>query len=67
LPIAHCPLPIITYYLNYMVATPLKPSKHPLAEYIHRLESGKSLLKDTPENVLEVVGILKSYGVVLDA
>lgn len=50
-----------------MVATPLKPSKHPLAEYIHRLESGKSLLKDTPENVLEVVGILKSYGVVLDA
>ncbi|MGI0482158.1 CO2 hydration protein [Geminocystis sp. CENA526] len=50
-----------------MVATPLQPSKHPLAEYIQRLESGKSLLKNTPENVMEVVGILKSYGVVLDA
>ena len=49
-----------------MVATPLQPSKHPLAEYIHRLEAGKSLLKDTPENVTEVVGILKSYGVILD-
>lgn len=50
-----------------MVATPLKPSKHPLADFIHSLESGKSLLKDTSENVLEVVGILKSYGIVLDA
>lgn len=45
----------------------LQPSKHPLAEYIHRLESGQALLKDSPEHVLEVVGILKSYGVVLDA
>ncbi|MFM6310107.1 MAG: CO2 hydration protein, partial [Dolichospermum sp.] len=26
-----------------------------------------ALLKDSPENVLEVVGILKSYGIVLDA
>ena len=49
-----------------MVATPIQPSKHPLAEYIHRLEEGKSLLKNTPENVIEVVGILKSYGVILD-
>ena len=49
-----------------MVATPIKPSKHPLAEYIHRLEKGKSLLINTPENIVEVVGILKSYGVVLD-
>ena len=45
----------------------LEPSKHPLAEYIHRLESGDALLKDTPDNVLEVVGILKSYGIILDA
>jgi CO2 hydration protein len=45
----------------------LNPSKHPLAEYVHRLESGEALLKDSPENVLEVVGILKSYGIVLDA
>ncbi|MGC9502564.1 CO2 hydration protein [Baaleninema sp.] len=50
-----------------MVSTPLAPSSHPLAEYVHRLESGQALLKDTPENVVEVVGILKSYGVVLDA
>jgi CO2 hydration protein len=45
----------------------LPPSTHPLATYIHRLEAGETLLKDTPENLLEVVGILKSYGVVLDA
>lgn len=45
----------------------LQPSKHPLAEYVHRLESGEALLKDTPQNIIEVVGILKSYGIVLDA
>lgn len=45
----------------------LKPSKHPLAPYIERLETGEALLQDSPQNVLEVVGILKSYGVVLDA
>ncbi|HIK30937.1 MAG TPA: CO2 hydration protein [Oscillatoriales cyanobacterium M59_W2019_021] len=48
-------------------ADKIQPSKHPLAEYVHRLESGEALLKDSPENVLEVVGILKSYGIVLDA
>ncbi|MFO0052359.1 MAG: CO2 hydration protein, partial [Dolichospermum sp.] len=31
------------------------------------MQTGEALLKDNPENVLEVVGILKSYGVVLDA
>jgi len=41
--------------------------KHPLAEYVDILESGGALLPDSPENVLEVVGILKSYGVVLEA
>ncbi|WP_299492534.1 CO2 hydration protein [Acaryochloris sp. IP29b_bin.137] len=51
-----------------MVSTPqLEPSKHQLAEFIHRLEAGEALLRDSPEHVLEVVGILKSYGVVLDA
>jgi CO2 hydration protein len=45
----------------------IQPSKHPLAEYIHRLEAGEALLRDSPENLVEVVGILKSYGVVLDA
>lgn len=50
-----------------MVSSSLAPSQHPLAEYVHRLERGEALLKDTPHNVVEVVGILKSYGVVLDA
>ncbi len=50
-----------------MVSTKIPPSTHPLAEYIYRLEQGQALLKDTPENLVEVVGILKSYGVVLDA
>ncbi len=45
----------------------LAPSSHPLADYVHRLERGDALLADSPTNVLEVVGILKSYGVVLDA
>jgi len=40
---------------------------HPLEDIITRLESGGALLPDSPENVMEVVGILKSYGVVLDA
>ncbi len=42
-------------------------SNSSLSEYIKRLKAGGALLDDTPENVLEVVGILKSYGVVLDA
>ncbi|NEP46837.1 MAG: carbon dioxide transporter, partial [Okeania sp. SIO2H7] len=49
-----------------MPTTALKKS-HPLSTYIDRLKSGQALLKDTPENLLEVVGILKSYGLVLDA
>jgi CO2 hydration protein len=36
-----------------------------LAVVKQRLESGGALLPDSPENLLEVVGILKSYGVVL--
>jgi CO2 hydration protein len=49
-----------------MVST-LARSRHPLAEIIERLESGGALLPDSKDNVLEVVGILKSYAVVLDA
>ncbi len=45
----------------------LEPSRHPLAEYIYRLEAGDALLPDSARNLVEVVGILKSYGVVLDA
>jgi CO2 hydration protein len=50
-----------------MSNTPQLKSKHPYAEYIERIQQGKTLLPDTPENVLEVVGVLKSYGVVMDA
>ncbi|MBD3880867.1 CO2 hydration protein [Phormidium tenue FACHB-886] len=42
-------------------------SSHPLADFIYRLEAGEALLPDSPENVVEVVGVLKSYGIVLDA
>jgi CO2 hydration protein len=40
---------------------------HPLASTIERLLRGEALLQDSPTNVLEVVGILHSYGIVLDA
>ncbi|WP_414526449.1 CO2 hydration protein [Nodularia chucula] len=50
-----------------MVTKSKKPAHHPLAEYIDRLLNGGTLLPDSPENVMEVVGILKSYGIVLDA
>ncbi len=50
-----------------MTKSTLPPSKHPLAGFIDRLREGKALLPDSPNNVLEVVGILKSYGIVLDA
>ncbi|MEM9922194.1 MAG: CO2 hydration protein [Cyanobacteria bacterium P01_D01_bin.50] len=52
-----------------MVGTTAKntPTKHPLVEFIERLLSGDALLPDTPENLIEVVGVLHSYGVVLDA
>jgi hypothetical protein len=33
---------------------------------IDRLQKGLALLPDSPQNVMEVVGILKSYGEVLD-
>ena len=51
-----------------MVSTSVKRSKSILIdEYISRLERGDALLNDSPQNLVEVVGILKSYGVVLDA
>lgn len=51
-----------------MVGISIERSKSFLIdEYIKRLESGEALLDDSPQNLVEVVGILKSYGVVLDA
>ena len=42
-------------------------TSHPLEPFIQKLLGAEALLPDTETNVLEVVGILKSYGVVLDA
>ncbi|MBE9104194.1 carbon dioxide transporter, partial [Nostoc cf. edaphicum LEGE 07299] len=39
-----------------------QPSRHALSEYIYRLENGDALLPDSPGNLVEVVGILHSYG-----
>ncbi|HBB30319.1 MAG TPA: carbon dioxide transporter [Cyanobacteria bacterium UBA8803] len=50
-----------------MVISKNKSRNHPLEAYIERLKSGEALLADSPDNVLEVVGILHSYGIVLDA
>ena len=51
-----------------MVSTTAKATKARLIdEYIQKLETGEALLNDSPQNLMEVVGILKSYGVVLDA
>ncbi|MEO0803391.1 MAG: CO2 hydration protein [Cyanobacteria bacterium J06642_2] len=45
----------------------MPPSPHPLSEFITRLENGKTLLPHSDRNLMEVVGVLDSYGVVLDA
>jgi CO2 hydration protein len=50
-----------------MLISPPPTPPHPLSDLIDRLEAGGALLPESPENVMEVVGILKSYGVVLDA
>ncbi|MEM8614914.1 MAG: CO2 hydration protein, partial [Cyanobacteria bacterium P01_H01_bin.105] len=39
---------------------------HPFAHFADRVLSGGTLLPDTPDNVLEVMGALDSYGIVLD-
>ncbi len=50
-----------------MLTTQPPPADHPLQPYIERLLRAEALLPDTATNLMEVVGILKSYGVVLDA
>ncbi|NEQ44040.1 MAG: CO2 hydration protein [Leptolyngbya sp. SIOISBB] len=47
--------------------SPQLATDHPLQPFIERLLNAEALLPDTETNLLEVVGILKSYGVVLDA
>jgi CO2 hydration protein len=50
-----------------MVTTAPKLDKYTNEYFIERLQNGGALLPDTPEHVTEVVGILKSYGIVLDS
>ncbi|MEM8642402.1 MAG: CO2 hydration protein [Cyanobacteria bacterium P01_G01_bin.54] len=51
------------------LSAPTTTTTNPLtpAEWFRRFEAGGALLHDSPDNVVHVVGILKSYGVVLDA
>ncbi|ACK69552.1 CO2 hydration protein [Gloeothece citriformis PCC 7424] len=44
----------------------LPPSTHEFAEVIHRLEAGGSMLPDTPENLMQIIGIYKAYAVPMD-
>ncbi|MFE1744097.1 CO2 hydration protein [Coleofasciculus sp. H7-2] len=47
-------------------ATKLPPSNHEFAEIIHRLEAGGAMLPDTPENLMQIIGIYKAYAVPMD-
>ncbi|MDJ0799730.1 MAG: CO2 hydration protein [Calothrix sp. MO_167.B12] len=47
-------------------STKLPPSTHEFAEVIHRLEAGGSMLPDTPENLMQIIGIYKAYAVPMD-
>ncbi|MBL1210184.1 CO2 hydration protein [Geminocystis sp. GBBB08] len=41
-------------------------STHQFADIIHRLEAGGSMLPDTPENLMQIIGIYKAYAVPMD-
>jgi len=44
----------------------LPPSPHQFADIVHRLEAGGSMLPDTPENLMQIIGIYKAYAVPMD-
>ncbi len=44
----------------------LPPSNHQFADVIHRLEAGGSMLPDTPENLMQIIGIYKAYAIPMD-
>ncbi|MEM8503071.1 MAG: CO2 hydration protein [Cyanobacteria bacterium P01_D01_bin.1] len=55
-----------------MTTTPLAPALQPaprysIGDYIDRILSGGTLLPNEPENLVEVVGVLHAYGIVLNA
>jgi hypothetical protein len=47
-------------------AIKLPPSTHEFAEVIHRLEAGGAMLPDTPENLMQIIGLYKAYAVPMD-
>ena len=52
--------------ISEKTTTKLPPSTHEFAEVIHRLEAGGSMLPDTPENLMQIIGIYKAYAVPMD-
>ncbi len=44
----------------------LPPSIHEFASVIHRLEAGGAMLPDTPENLMQIIGLYKAYAVPMD-
>lgn len=53
--------------MNLMTPTTEADTQQQLDTIFNALQSGQALLPDSPQNVMEVVGILKSYGIVLKA
>ncbi len=56
----------MTQTLTPPPSTKIPPSTHPLAEVIHRLEAGGTMLPDTPENLMQIIGLYKAYAVPMD-
>lgn len=56
------------YNLNNMttITKKIPSSTHQFADIIHRLEAGGSMLPDTPENLMQIIGIYKAYAVPMD-
>jgi CO2 hydration protein len=51
-----------------LLAPTLQPApRYSVGDYIDRVLSGDTLLPDAPENLVEVVGVLHAYGIVLNA
>lgn len=48
------------------IPTRLPPSRHQYAEVVHRLEAGGAMLPDTPENLMQIIGLYKAYAVPMD-
>jgi CO2 hydration protein len=46
--------------------TKIPPSQHPYADIIYRLEAGGAMLPDTPENLMQIIGLYKAYAVPMD-